>query len=48
MESPCLRKCELHNDKCVSCKRTIKEIKSWQSLTEKERNTIMKDLKKRK
>ena len=48
MQSPCLRKCKLHNGVCASCKRTIQEIKNWQSFTEKERNNIMKDLKKRK
>lgn len=48
METPCIKECELHRGKCVACKRTIEEIKSWCSLTEKERNIIMRYLKKRK
>lgn len=41
IRSPCLKKCKLDGDVCVSCKRTLEEIKNWRNMTEEERNVVM-------
>ena len=49
IKSPCLKVCKLDSKSkiCISCKRTIKEIMQWSSLTDKDRLEILIDLKNR-
>lgn len=47
IKSPCIKKCKLKNDVCISCKRTIQEIKQWRDLTEQEKEIIVNELSSR-
>lgn len=46
MISPCIKICKLddHREYCVGCGRSLKEIRAWPTLTERERLTIMQRL----
>ena len=50
MESPCINICVIDPDSglCEGCRRTIKEIATWASLTSGERRRIMAELNGRK
>lgn len=45
--TPCIRKCRLENDECVSCGRTLAQIRDWGNMSNSERIDIMKSLQKR-
>ena len=45
--SPCIKQCKLINNICVGCKRTINEITQWMQYTDKHRERIIKELKRR-
>lgn len=43
VESPCINNCCLDDsDICMGCCRTLDEIKSWTSLTEQQKNVVLK------
>jgi len=44
MESPCVQICKLIDSVCVGCFRTTEEITMWSKYTDKERNTIIKEI----
>jgi len=48
ISTPCIRKCKLINDHCVSCGRSWEQIRDWTFFTESQRLEIMKDLKPNK
>lgn len=50
VKSPCKSKCELDNNKeyCISCLRTVDEIKNWSIFSDKKKTMLKKELKKRK
>lgn len=37
----------MQNDICIGCKRTKDEIKNWSTFSDKERETIIENLKDR-
>jgi len=43
--SPCIKQCKLEKNVCVSCKRSIKQIKEWMDYSLEKRREIMKSLK---
>jgi predicted Fe-S protein YdhL (DUF1289 family) len=45
ISTPCIRKCNLINDHCVSCGRSWQQIRDWSLYKETERLSIMNDLK---
>jgi predicted Fe-S protein YdhL (DUF1289 family) len=46
MKSPCLKVCLMdpHSALCKGCFRTLDEIARWSSMTEEERERVLKDL----
>ncbi|MEF8778231.1 MAG: DUF1289 domain-containing protein [Natronomonas sp.] len=42
--SPCVNVCEVDEGTCIACGRTIEQIASWSSLSEKERRRITEEL----
>ena len=44
MNSPCKKKCALdvENKYCISCLRSIEEIRDWKILTESQREEIIR------
>lgn len=46
METPCVDVCEIERTTglCRGCKRTVREIASWSSMTDVERRRIMSQL----
>jgi predicted Fe-S protein YdhL (DUF1289 family) len=50
MNSPCNKKCKLDDTKsyCVSCFRTLDEIREWVILTKEEREAILVSLLERR
>lgn len=49
MITPCISVCVMDQKTglCKGCKRTIKEIANWSSMTEAQREKIMKEIKSR-
>jgi len=47
MDTPCVQVCVMQEGYCIGCNRTIKEIETWQDLTDQERSSIMKELETR-
>jgi len=48
VKSPCVRNCCLdEHDICLGCCRTLDEIKSWQSLSEQEKQAVLNVCKQR-
>lgn len=49
MKTPCINICKInpHSKLCEGCKRTIDEIAEWIYLTDKQRETIIKELRTR-
>ncbi len=45
--SPCTGQCVVDGDRCGACRRTLEEIATWASLTDKERARIMEALPER-
>jgi len=42
IKSPCIGSCQLDpNDRCISCNRSVDEIKNWVSMTDEERDHII-------
>ena len=50
MKSPCINVCKLNSAQniCVGCYRSIGEIASWASLTDKEKQIVLVNAEKRK
>ena len=50
INSPCLGICKLDTNRqnCISCLRTIYEIKNWLNFSSKQKKKIIKNLKRRK
>jgi predicted Fe-S protein YdhL (DUF1289 family) len=48
MISPCIKKCNLKNNICISCHRTLDQIQNWMYYTEQERENIIEILKMEK
>lgn len=49
IKSPCIGVCKYNqNFVCVGCKRSIEEIKKWSSITNSEKEKILKKIKTRK
>ena len=44
MESPCVQICKLIDSVCIGCLRTSKEITMWSKYTDKERESIIKEI----
>lgn len=40
-ESPCVRVCEIDNDVCRGCHRTLNEIALWGSMSDAERHAVL-------
>ena len=49
MKSPCIQVCQMDPQRglCLGCARTLDEIARWGSMTDAERDAIMKQLGKR-
>lgn len=49
METPCTKVCTLDSSGqlCIGCRRTVEEIAVWASLSDEQRRTIMRELRKR-
>jgi len=45
--SPCLNVCQIKNNVCIGCYRTLDEISVWSTLSDQKRNEIMQSVKKR-
>ena len=48
VKSPCKNICRYNSKHCTGCYRTIEEIASWGSLSDKEKRKIIKELPKRR
>ena len=49
IESPCVRNCCLdHNDICLGCFRSLKEITQWAAASDREKQEILKQAHARK
>ena len=46
--TPCIRVCELKNNICIGCFRTIEEIANWLKYSDEQRAQIIECLKCRK
>jgi predicted Fe-S protein YdhL (DUF1289 family) len=49
IESPCIRSCKLDKSKdvCISCNRTMEEIRNWRYYTDEKKLEILNKLKER-
>lgn len=47
MLTPCIRKCKVQDGMCVSCRRTLAEIKEWKEMSDDGRMKLMKELQSR-
>ncbi|NDB64822.1 MAG: DUF1289 domain-containing protein [Euryarchaeota archaeon] len=47
MESPCVMICQVINDVCIGCHRTLEQIENWTEYTDLERLEIMADINNR-
>jgi len=47
MLTPCIRKCKVRAGMCVSCRRTLAEIKEWKEMSDDVRMKLMKELQSR-
>jgi len=45
VDSPCTNVCTLDSGLCVGCGRTIAEITSWQSMSEDEREHVIRAIR---
>lgn len=46
--TPCIKKCELNTkEECISCGRTLEEIKLWSTFTTKQKIEIINQLQSR-
>jgi predicted Fe-S protein YdhL (DUF1289 family) len=41
IESPCIKKCELRNNRCIACGRTIEEISNWKTFTDDQKVSVL-------
>jgi predicted Fe-S protein YdhL (DUF1289 family) len=48
MITPCIKLCQVVNNRCRGCGRTLQEISSWTTYTDQERQRIMEKLKNEK
>ncbi len=46
MKTPCVKICKLVDSKCIGCGRTSEEITMWLKYTKKQREKIIKKIKK--
>jgi len=44
MRTPCKNICEIVNEQCVGCNRTLYEVAAWSRLTDTDRDRIMETL----
>jgi len=47
VKSPCKNVCEIENDKCTFCNRTLADISNWKNMSPKERQERMEKLKEK-
>ena len=47
MLTPCIRQCKVDGGMCVSCGRTLLQIKEWKDMSDEQRLEIMKKLQQR-
>jgi uncharacterized protein len=47
MESPCIKTCQIKDNVCIGCKRTLEEIANWLKYTDQQRSIIIEQLKHR-
>lgn len=45
MNSPCIKKCELFEGKCLGCGRTLEEIRNWRNLSDTDKKKIINRIK---
>jgi len=47
IKSPCVSICALHDGICQGCGRTQEEIASWWDMSNKEKQLVLENIKKR-
>lgn len=47
MESPCKKICQVQDNVCIGCHRSLDEIKRWRSMSDQERRAIMQAIPER-
>ena len=49
MKSPCIKVCQMDPQRglCLGCARTLDEIARWASMTDEERERVLRELKQR-
>ena len=49
MKSPCIKVCQMDPQRglCLGCARTLDEIARWASMTDDERERVLRELKQR-
>jgi len=45
VDSPCTNVCALDGGLCVGCGRTVAEITSWQSMSDDEREAVVRTIR---
>jgi predicted Fe-S protein YdhL (DUF1289 family) len=45
VKSPCTNVCALEDGLCVGCGRTVAEIASWQSMSDDEREAVVRAIR---
>jgi len=50
IDSPCISVCRIDETSrvCVGCGRTLEEISDWQSMSESEKDGVMKNIRERR
>jgi uncharacterized protein len=43
--SPCIKKCVLVDKVCTGCQRSLEQIAKWSTMTNEERQAVVKQLK---
>ena len=46
--SPCVSICEVKDNLCIGCGRTLDEIESWTTMTQKQRQEVLERIERDK
>jgi len=44
VESPCIGICELKDNICIGCNRTVEQITNWETMSRKEKEKVISAL----
>ena len=44
VESPCIGVCELKDNICIGCNRTVEQITNWETMTDEQKEKVINAL----